>query len=89
MIANGCPSSLNKSAYFMNQYGTLEMKYDRDDLKFSRAILEWVIRQRTAAISNVKFLTKHQVTGLLTSPDGSEVTGCKPETVSSPARRKP
>ncbi|MGG4047380.1 FAD-dependent oxidoreductase [Paenibacillus favisporus] len=75
MIANGCPSSLNKNAYFMNQYGTLEMKYDRDDLKFSRALLEWVIRQRTAVISNVKFLTKHQVTGLLTSPDGTEVMG--------------
>jgi 2-polyprenyl-6-methoxyphenol hydroxylase-like FAD-dependent oxidoreductase len=71
----GSPSSLNKKVYFKNQHGSLEMKYDRDDTKFSRAALEWVIRQRVKAIPNVGFLPRHDVIRLLTSPDRSTITG--------------
>lgn len=77
LVAQGTPSSLNKAVYFMNQHGTLEMKYDRDDLKFSRAVLEWVIRQRVIAIPNVSFLPMYDVIGLLTPQDRSAVTGVR------------
>lgn len=75
LVAQGSPSSLNKAVYFMNQHGSLEMKYDRNDIKFSRAVLEWVIRQRVKAIPNVRFLPKHDVIRLLTTPDRSVVIG--------------
>ncbi|MDQ0111197.1 FAD-dependent oxidoreductase [Paenibacillus harenae] len=75
LAAQGCPSSLNKDVYFLNQHGSLEMKYDRNDIKFSRAVLEWTIRQRVKAISNVCFLPRHDVIRLLTTPDRSAVTG--------------
>ncbi|MDO7486950.1 FAD dependent oxidoreductase [Peribacillus frigoritolerans] len=75
LLEQGTPSSLNKEVFFMNQHGSLEMKYDRNDLKFSRAVLEWVIRQRVKAIPNVRFLSKHNVIGLLTTPDRRAVTG--------------
>ncbi|TYP73040.1 NAD(P)/FAD-dependent oxidoreductase [Paenibacillus methanolicus] len=75
LAAQGSPSSLNKALFFMNQHGSLEMKYDRDDYKFSRAVLEWVIRQRVYAIPNVDFLPKHDVIGLLTTSDRLVVTG--------------
>ncbi|KQX51293.1 FAD-dependent oxidoreductase [Paenibacillus sp. Root444D2] len=75
LVAQGSPSSLNKVVYFMNQHGSLEMKYDRNDIKFSRAVLEWVIRQRVKAITNVRFLPRHDVVRLLTTPDRSAVTG--------------
>ncbi|WP_026677888.1 FAD-dependent oxidoreductase [Fictibacillus gelatini] len=75
LVAQGSPSSFNKTVYFMNQHGTLEMKYERNDIKFSRAVLEWVIRQRVKAIPNVHILTKHDVLRLLTTPDRSAITG--------------
>ncbi|MGO4272064.1 FAD-dependent oxidoreductase, partial [Paenibacillus sp. TAF58] len=75
LVAQGSPSSLNKTVYFMNQHGSLEMKYDRNDIKFSRAVLEWVIRQRVKAITNVRFLPRHDVIRLLLTPDRSAVTG--------------
>ncbi|MFB9324559.1 NAD(P)/FAD-dependent oxidoreductase [Paenibacillus aurantiacus] len=75
LAALGSPSSLNKALFFMNQHGSLEMKYDRNDYKFSRAVLEWVIRQRVNAIPNIHFLPKHDVIGLLTTADRLVVTG--------------
>ncbi|MFC0216264.1 FAD-dependent oxidoreductase [Paenibacillus chartarius] len=75
LVAQGCPSSLNKDVFFMNQHGSLEMKYDRNDIKFSRSALEWVIRERVKTISNVRFLLRHDVIRLLTTPDRSSVIG--------------
>ncbi|MBD2868597.1 FAD-dependent oxidoreductase [Paenibacillus arenilitoris] len=75
LATQGSPSSLNKAIYFMNEYRTLEMKYDRDDRKFSRAMLEWVIRQRVRAIPNVRFLPRHEVIRLTTTADRSAVIG--------------
>jgi len=75
LVAQGSPSSFHKTVMFMNQYGTLEMQYQRNDIKFSRAVLEWVIRQRVKAIPNVRFLPKHDVVGLRTVPDRSAITG--------------
>ncbi|WP_169082649.1 FAD-dependent oxidoreductase [Paenibacillus sp. PL91] len=71
----GSPSSLNKTAHIMTQYGTVAGPYDRDDIKFSRAALEWVIHRRVKAISNVRFMPKHDVLRLITTTDQAAVIG--------------
>ncbi|MGG0240402.1 FAD-dependent oxidoreductase [Bacillus rhizoplanae] len=75
LLAQGAPSSLNKTIHHMNQYGTIVFQYPRNDIKFSRAVLEWVLRQRMKEIPNVRFLPKHDVIRLLTTPDQATVTG--------------
>ncbi|MFD0697533.1 NAD(P)/FAD-dependent oxidoreductase [Paenibacillus sp. GCM10027628] len=75
LVALGAPSSLNKTIHNMNQYGSMIGQYPRNDIKFSRAALEWVLRERVKAIANVQFLPKHDVLGLLTTPDQGAVTG--------------
>jgi len=75
LLALGAPSSLNKTAYNVNQYGSMEGLYPRNDVKFSRAALEWVIRKRVQKIANVRFFPKHDVIGLTTNADQTAVTG--------------
>ncbi|MED4956110.1 FAD-dependent monooxygenase [Paenibacillus macerans] len=75
LLALGAPSSFNKTVHQMNQYGSIVMQYPRNDVKFSRAALEWVIRQRVNKLSNVRFLPKHDALGLVTTPDHTAVTG--------------
>ncbi|OBZ12536.1 NAD(P)/FAD-dependent oxidoreductase [Bacillus sp. FJAT-26390] len=73
----GSPTSLNKTAHIMSPYGTVAGPYDRDDIKFSRAALEWVIRKRVKAISNVRYMPKHDVLSLLSTSDRAAVTGVR------------
>ncbi|WP_134682618.1 NAD(P)/FAD-dependent oxidoreductase [Brevibacillus migulae] len=75
LLALGAPSSLNKTAYNMNQYGSMEGLYPRNDIKFSRAVLEWVIRKRVQRMANVRFFSKHDVIGLTRNADQTAVTG--------------
>ncbi|MDF2681794.1 MAG: squalene epoxidase family protein [Brevibacillus sp.] len=75
LVANGAPSSLNKMAYNSNQYGSMCGLYQRNDVKFSRAMLEWVIRRRVQRIPHVRFLAGHDVIRLNTSADLSTITG--------------
>lgn len=75
LVAQGAPSVLNKIVHNMNQYGTIEMQYPRNDIKFSRALLEWALRKRVQKIPNVSFLTNHNVIGLLMTIDQTTVTG--------------
>nr|WP_309568628.1 FAD-binding protein [Paenibacillus sp. sptzw28] len=75
LSAEGAPSILNKTVYNMNQYGSMELQYPQNDFKFSRALLEWVIRRRVQQIPNVQFLPKHDVNHLLTTPNQTAVTG--------------
>jgi flavin-dependent dehydrogenase len=75
LVALGSPSSLNKIVHMTNQYGTVSGPYQRDDIKFSRAVLEWVIRRRVKEISNVRLLPELDVIGLHTTPDHTAVTG--------------
>ncbi|MDD9267156.1 FAD-dependent oxidoreductase [Paenibacillus sp. GCM10023248] len=88
LVAQGSPSSLNKAVYFMNQHGSLELKYERNDIKFSRAVLEWVIRQRVEGIPNVRFLSRHDVVRLVTSPDRSAVIGVQARDRDDPKEEK-
>lgn len=51
---------------------------DRSRLDFiscSRELLEWSVRQKLLAAGKVRFLEDTEVTGLLTTPDRSRVTG--------------
>lgn len=75
LVALGSPSSLKKTVHMMNQYGTVAVPYQRNDIKFSRAVLEWVIRGRVRKIPNVRILTEHDVIGLHTTPNHTAVTG--------------
>ncbi|MFH5184272.1 hypothetical protein ACHHV8_17410 [Paenibacillus sp. TAB 01] len=77
LLAQGAPSSFNKIVFNMNAYGSFEGKYPRHDIKFSRAVLEWVLRQRVMAMPQVRVLTKCDVVGLLASPDGAAVNGVR------------
>lgn len=75
LVANGAPSSLNKTAYNSNQYGIMSGPYQRNDIKFSRAMLEWVIRRGVQRIPHVQFLARHDVVRLNTSTDRCTITG--------------
>ncbi|WP_063867741.1 FAD-dependent oxidoreductase [Paenibacillus sp. Soil766] len=75
LVALGSPSSLHKTVHMMNQYGTVAGPYQRNDIKFSRAVLEWVIRERIKKIPNIRLLVEHEVIGLHATPDHSAITG--------------
>jgi 2-polyprenyl-6-methoxyphenol hydroxylase-like FAD-dependent oxidoreductase len=50
---------------------------DIEILSASRELLEWHVRHRLAALDRVRFLTGHEVTGLMASADRREVTGVR------------
>ncbi|MBE1442284.1 FAD-dependent oxidoreductase [Paenibacillus sp. OAS669] len=75
LLALGSPSSYNKTVHNMNPYGSMVGKYPRHDVKFSRAALEWVLRERVKQIANVRSLPRHDVLQLMSTADRSQVTG--------------
>ncbi|MBD1382222.1 FAD-dependent oxidoreductase [Metabacillus arenae] len=75
LLSYGAPSTLNKMIHQTNPYGSLEMPNTENDVTFSRALLEWGCRQRVKGITNVRFLTKIDVSGLLMTSDQTAVTG--------------
>ncbi len=75
LLTCGAPSTQNKMVHQINQYGSLVMTNTDNNATFSRALFEWVCRQRVKEISNIKFLTKVNVIGLLMSSDQTAVTG--------------
>ncbi len=75
LAERGARSVLNKTVHNMNQHGTVVVRYPRNDYKFSRALLEWVIRGRVRDIPGVRFLPGHEALRLLTTPDRAAVTG--------------
>jgi 2-polyprenyl-6-methoxyphenol hydroxylase-like FAD-dependent oxidoreductase len=44
-------------------------------ISMSRELLEWCVRRRLADSPRIRFLQEHDVTGLLTTPDGATITG--------------
>ncbi|WP_318773051.1 FAD-dependent oxidoreductase [Bacillus gobiensis] len=75
LLAHGAPSALNKLNHMINSYGSMVMANQENEATFSRALLEWVLRKRVQAISNVRFLCKKEVIRLLSSTDRSTITG--------------
>lgn len=62
-----------------NRYGTLVNKANAASsfkiASSSRALLEWVLRQRVQNIEHISFLTNTEVTGLMASEDERSITG--------------
>nr|WP_107728617.1 FAD-dependent monooxygenase [Desmospora activa] len=75
LLRQGAPSSQHKSVHFVNRYGNMVMQNRNHHATFSRALLEWVFRQRVHKIANVHFLPKHEVVALQTTSDRMAVTG--------------
>ncbi|WP_090237233.1 FAD-dependent oxidoreductase [Fictibacillus solisalsi] len=75
LVSHGAPSSLNKIIHQHNQFGTMVSPYPRNDIKFSRAVLEYVIRERVRKIDNIHFLQKHDVLSLTASSETDRITG--------------
>lgn len=62
--------------HMVTRYGTLAFPGDGNGgMTYSRALLEWVLRKRVQAISNVRFLLHQEVTGLETNADHTRITG--------------
>jgi len=75
LLDQGAPSTQNEKMSLFTSYGSLQMVPPEKNASSSRALLEWTFRQRVQKISNVRFLSKQEVTGLQTSADQSQVTG--------------
>ncbi|MBT2282543.1 FAD-dependent monooxygenase [Paenibacillus polymyxa] len=78
LIALGAISSNEEKLVVTNKYGTLVNKEDPSSFKIassSRALMEWVLRNRIQEISQISFLTNTEVTGLLVSEDKHSITG--------------
>ncbi|USK35965.1 FAD-dependent monooxygenase [Bacillus sp. F19] len=75
LLALGSPSSFNKTIHNMNHYGSMVGQYPRKDVKFSRAMLEWVIRNRVKEIPNVRLFPNHDVICFSSSEDKETITG--------------
>ena len=52
-------------------------KQDKEFLAFSRFLLEWHVRRRLATRAEVCFLTNCEVTGLLSTPERTQVIGVR------------
>ncbi|MCD7034092.1 FAD dependent oxidoreductase [Metabacillus sp. GX 13764] len=76
LLSLGAPSSFQKTIHQEYPYGKMSFQYPRDDIKFSRSLLEAVIRERVRKIPGIQFFQNHKATGLLFSEDG-RVTGVK------------
>ncbi|MGF9914460.1 FAD dependent oxidoreductase [Paenibacillus ehimensis] len=74
LLAQGAFAKEGKRIRSVSVYGTMEV-IDRKDAGASRALLEWVIRHRLQAISNVRFVNGQEATGLLMDSGGTKVTG--------------
>jgi 2-polyprenyl-6-methoxyphenol hydroxylase-like FAD-dependent oxidoreductase len=75
LLALGAFSTPNATATMINRYGTLAFPGDGRAMTYSRALLEWAMRQRVQAIPNVRFLYHQEVIGLETSSDRTTITG--------------
>jgi 2-polyprenyl-6-methoxyphenol hydroxylase-like FAD-dependent oxidoreductase len=61
----------------INPYGSIPFPNVGDGkvVTYSRALLEWALRQRVQALPHVRFLYHQEVIGLVTTTDGTTVTG--------------
>ncbi|MEH7589165.1 FAD-dependent oxidoreductase [Priestia megaterium] len=75
LLEQGAHPTQNEKISLFTPYGSLKMFPPEKNASSSRALLEWTFRQRVQKISNVRFLSKQEVTGLQTSADHKQVTG--------------
>ncbi|TDQ41426.1 NAD(P)/FAD-dependent oxidoreductase [Aureibacillus halotolerans] len=75
LLTNGAPSAQGESNLMIHQDGSKVLVGQGKEAKFSRALLEWVIRKQVQVIPHIQFLEKKDVLSLQTSPDRTAVTG--------------
>lgn len=76
LLAQGAFQMRDTGAVMINRYGTVPFPGgDGKAVTYSRALLEWVLRQRVQALPNVRFLYHQEVTSLEVSADYTRVTG--------------
>lgn len=79
LVALGAIPSQEEKVVIANRYGTLVNKANAASsfkiASSSRALLEWVLRQRVRNIDHISFLTNTEVTGLMASEDQRSITG--------------
>lgn len=75
LLEMGAPSSQGKTAYLSYDFGNMKMSIPDNEATFSRALLEWVLRERVKKIPNVHLKPKQDIIGLLTNSDKTAVTG--------------
>lgn len=64
-----------RPAQMINPYGVFSFPGDEKAITYSRALLEWALRQRVQSISTVRFLPQHEVVELSTNEDHTRVVG--------------
>lgn len=75
LLEKGAPSSQGKMAHFYYDFGNMKMPIPDNEATFSRALLEWVLRERVKKIPNVRLKPKQDMIGLQTTSDKTTVTG--------------
>lgn len=79
LVALGAIPSQEEKIVIANRYGTLVNEANAASsfkiASSSRALLEWVLRQRVQNIDHISFLTSREVTGLMASEDQRSITG--------------
>lgn len=77
LIATGAPVlDMGKDMAWLNPAGwSIRFQSGFNILAFSRDLLDWKIRRRLSAFSNVRFLEECKVTQLLSNSDATSVTG--------------
>ncbi|EHS55593.1 FAD-dependent monooxygenase [Paenibacillus kribbensis] len=75
LLAQGAHPTQNEKMSLFTSQGAIETCSNEKNAASSRALLEWTFRQRVQKISNIRFLSGQEVTGLQTSADHKQVTG--------------
>lgn len=75
LLAQGAFATQHSMVQWSNRYGTMTMPQAEKGASYSRGLLEWVLRQRVQALSNVRFLYQQEVIDLEISVDRARITG--------------
>ncbi|HEU5373906.1 MAG TPA: FAD-dependent monooxygenase [Ktedonobacteraceae bacterium] len=75
LLDQGAFATQNSMVQWSNRYGTMTMPQSEKSASYSRGLLEWVLRQRVRALSNVRFLYQQEVMDLEISADRARITG--------------
>ena len=75
LLSQGAFATQHSMVQWSNRYGTMTMPQTEKGASYSRGLLEWVLRQRVQALSNVRFLYQQEVTDLEISVDRVRITG--------------
>jgi len=75
LLVHGAPTTSKELLVTVNHFGERVIQQPVKNASSSRALLEWVLRQRVQRINNIRFVTKTEVTGLISSEDHQTIIG--------------